>query len=91
MKQRLKKISEFLSDKIVNTSTSYFEVKNIVFDTLKQVNQLAYSIIELAKTVQTHHEAIHELYDLHDKIEGKQKDASKIILTTKEKSPNKPN
>jgi hypothetical protein len=79
---------------VVNASSSFNDVRTTFVSLAKQVNQLALSVIELARTVQTHHDAIHELYSIHDELTNRAKGASidaRVPLDKKEKIPNKPN
>jgi len=94
MKQILKRVNKIVSESILNSSEMFSDMKKNIFDTINHINQLSISILELAKTVKTHHEAINELYMIQDEIIHKIKNASvesNVVIKEKEKTPSKPN
>jgi hypothetical protein len=94
MKLILKKMGEEFSERILNSSKTFLETKKNLLDLIKQFNQTSLSVLEIARTLQTHYDAITELYAMYDELSGKSKNPvgdSKITLNKKEKTPNKPN
>ena len=94
MKQTLKKISKIVVDAIVNSSSAFVETQKSLTELTSQVNQLAISVIEIAKTIKTHHDAIHDIYAMQDEIVDRLNKTSTIdtkVTIDKEKIPNKPN